>query len=921
MVRLAFDVYAPPVTSLGSRLVRLTDQEYGPGTFYEHSLGGVGVGRLVVERDQAVLTAANFAIGNYVLVRDLDLSATDTLNVIGGFFLERGDFALVTDPGRSVLRFGGPSTIAYLARAVMGPEAVSPFSGPHSIVDGYWRWGSDTYGGVLRRAIYEANGQRTDPGDPVGTDEGLPMINAHTDGVTVTGDGVNWDDNDDSNGDPWPAFSGEFRTQAGTNLLALAAELFGYGIEWDIDARTFDIFAYNAGGFGTDHSATVQFRRDADNIAQELTRSIRGQLPLTHVLVRTTDHPEGAWIESDTYSPGDPVRKGTYQTGDISGDPAASTVLQDRVQRLIDIRGLAEDGVSFFTSKPGTTGTHYQPGPNYSPGATATGGDYWVGDYVQLDSGGDDIDYNDAVKRIETIAYELSAAGEWDVRINIGPRVGSGTTDLSGPVGATPIGLADPTFACRDLVAAQLDAETGDTNGNAENGSGTEWSGGSYSTTMFHAGIRGYSRSGDGTLTFAFDPSKVFSAGTRYVVDAWVRIANDHLGTTLTVGSGGDTATDSYPGASGTDPPGTFIDTETGADGEQWGLVRVCWTPSEDRTAVELDVTIDVSSGSWAVDDVALYTTTVSGITGTETCAARCDHSHIHSQLDSRNAPDAHSAAAISFDPTGTSTAETTVQEALEDALAAAGYSDEQAQDAVGTILTDSSTIDFTYTDATPAITAVVLPGGIPIDTLGSPSDISTLNASTAAHGLLRKLDNDATHYLDGTGAWSEPAAGTGGVLPWIIPPPWGLLHRAMQNLGANNRCIFWPVVVPKACTITGLRLRVGTASGTMGVAMYDESLSTRIATSGSVSTPASGLQTVSFSSPAVVAAGRYWFAMSCSTTSASFSIADDNSTASPAVGKFQDTAHPPPSSPSGLADTVRNPNAFGVISGISGYP
>lgn len=37
------------------------------------------------------------------------------------------------------------------------------------------------------------------------------------------------------------------------------------------------------------------------------------------------------------------------------------------------------------------------------------------------------------------------------------------------------------------------------------------------------------------------------------------------------------------------------------------------------------------------------------------------------------------------------------------------GYTDEQAQDAVGTILTDSSTIDFTYSDPTPSITAAVI--------------------------------------------------------------------------------------------------------------------------------------------------------------------------------------------------------------------
>lgn len=40
-------------------------------------------------------------------------------------------------------------------------------------------------------------------------------------------------------------------------------------------------------------------------------------------------------------------------------------------------------------------------------------------------------------------------------------------------------------------------------------------------------------------------------------------------------------------------------------------------------------------------------------------------------------------------------------------------YTDEQAQDAVGTILVDSGRIDFTYTDATPAITADLVAGSV----------------------------------------------------------------------------------------------------------------------------------------------------------------------------------------------------------------
>lgn len=36
-------------------------------------------------------------------------------------------------------------------------------------------------------------------------------------------------------------------------------------------------------------------------------------------------------------------------------------------------------------------------------------------------------------------------------------------------------------------------------------------------------------------------------------------------------------------------------------------------------------------------------------------------------------------------------------------------------------------------------------------------SDITDLDASTTAHGLLRKLDGTSTHYLSGSGAWSTP--------------------------------------------------------------------------------------------------------------------------------------------------------------------
>jgi hypothetical protein len=45
----------------------------------------------------------------------------------------------------------------------------------------------------------------------------------------------------------------------------------------------------------------------------------------------------------------------------------------------------------------------------------------------------------------------------------------------------------------------------------------------------------------------------------------------------------------------------------------------------------------------------------------------------------------------------------------------------------------------------------------IRLDELAAPTDVTTLNASASPHGLLPKLDSNAAHFLDGTGAWSTP--------------------------------------------------------------------------------------------------------------------------------------------------------------------
>lgn len=49
--------------------------------------------------------------------------------------------------------------------------------------------------------------------------------------------------------------------------------------------------------------------------------------------------------------------------------------------------------------------------------------------------------------------------------------------------------------------------------------------------------------------------------------------------------------------------------------------------------------------------------------------------------------------------------------------------------------------------------------GSAPAESDVTFTDITTNNASTSKHGYLKKLDNNAAHFMDGTGAWSTPSA------------------------------------------------------------------------------------------------------------------------------------------------------------------
>lgn len=88
----------------------------------------------------------------------------------------------------------------------------------------------------------------------------------------------------------------------------------------------------------------------------------------------------------------------------------------------------------------------------------------------------------------------------------------------------------------------------------------------------------------------------------------------------------------------------------------------------------------------------------------------------------------------------------------LELASGGGVYTNEEAQDAVGTILTDTATIDFTYTDATPSITADVKTDSITFAKMQNIATDSLIGRDTASTGDPENILLNATLSMDGAG-------------------------------------------------------------------------------------------------------------------------------------------------------------------------
>jgi hypothetical protein len=83
----------------------------------------------------------------------------------------------------------------------------------------------------------------------------------------------------------------------------------------------------------------------------------------------------------------------------------------------------------------------------------------------------------------------------------------------------------------------------------------------------------------------------------------------------------------------------------------------------------------------------------------------------------------------------------------------------------------------------------------IKLDDLAAPDDNTDLNASVSAHGLLKKLSNDSSQFLNGTGAWSSP--GVGGVSLWYPDAPPSSPHSCDDEMNGSVVNAKWTELDP----------------------------------------------------------------------------------------------------------------------------
>jgi hypothetical protein len=443
VIRYHFDLYPRDDPRDGARVVRFTKLQSAE---YRGEANGTGSGRFSIRADVAEAQLIDPRGLQYVrVVREDTVAVTEA--VVGGFWLETGDFTLLDEQGTRLLSFGGAGTLAYLSRAVMWSHTyISPIFTGQDPFDDVWRlYAQSTFyangnflGAMLWRVLYEA--QHNTPGTHRHAD-GVNVSDTHDDdrpSIAIPDMVFDFDQYEDSNGNAWTLSSGEFKAQVGENVLAVVKRLMEAGLYVEMDPDTFELTAFQAATHRRDRTggswgaSVVRFQAPTGediatgNIKSDAKRAIAAFIKRSVVLAGANDV-----FGMDTGASDIPW-EGFYYA-DVNDADAA--------EGIAGVQLGARDDAGDTLRLRGRLGTDTANG-YYRPFEDAL-----LDDLVTVHTGSDQFDHDEQDFPIAAATVVLRPGGDWDVWYDLGSSYGIGSRQFQvSPVPAHnhPLNLCQP---------------------------------------------------------------------------------------------------------------------------------------------------------------------------------------------------------------------------------------------------------------------------------------------------------------------------------------------------------------------------------------------------------------------------------------------------------------------------------------------
>jgi hypothetical protein len=419
VIRYHFDLYPRDDPRDGARVVRFTKLQAAE---YRGEANGTGAGRLSIRADVAEAQLIDPRGLQYVrVVREDTVAVTEA--VVGGFWLETGDFTLLDEKGTRLLSFGGAGTLAYLSRAIMWSHTyISPIFTGQDPFDDQWRlyaqstvYANGNYlGAMLWRVLYEATHNTPGTHKHGDTPPGSTVSDTHDDDrpeIAIPDMVFDFDQYEDSNGNDWTLSSGEFKAQVGENVLAVVKRLMEAGLYVSMDPDTFELSAYQAATHRRDRTggawgaSVVRFQAptgediDTGNIKSDAKRAIAAFIKRSVVLAGGQDV-----FGMDTGTSDIPW-EGFYYA-DVNDADAAEGIAGVQIG--------ARDDAGDTLRLRGRLGTNTSAG-YYRPFEDAR-----LDDLATIHTGTDQFDHNEQDFPIAAITVNLRPGGDWDVWYDLG---------------------------------------------------------------------------------------------------------------------------------------------------------------------------------------------------------------------------------------------------------------------------------------------------------------------------------------------------------------------------------------------------------------------------------------------------------------------------------------------------------------------